>query len=147
MSNETRSGYYSSKSVVSYNGKKKDFATWEEKWLAKAKRKGYKEVVLGTVPIADHFDLMADDDDAAKEVKMNIRELNEFAYSDLILSMDTDKSGGKVAFNIVKRSKTREYPDGNVAVAWQGLKRKYAPNTAPSLRKLQKQLYGAKLKK
>ena len=83
MSNETRSGYYSSKSVVSYNGKKKDFATWEEKWLAKAKRKGYKEVVLGTVPIADHFDLMADDDDAAKEVKMNIRELNEFAYSDL----------------------------------------------------------------
>ena len=147
MSNETRSEYYSSKSVVSYNGKKKDFAAWEEKWLAKAKRKGYKEVVLGTVPIADHFDLMADDDDAAKEVKMNIRELNEFAYSDLILSMDTDKSGGKVAFNIVKRSKTREYPDGNAAVAWQGLKRKYAPNTAPSLSKLHKQFYGAKLKK
>ncbi len=117
MSNETRSEYYSSKSVVSYNGKKKDFAAWEEKWLAKAKRKGYKEVVLGTVPIADHFDLMADDDDAAKEVKMNIRELNEFAYSNLILSMDTDKSGGKVAFHIVRRSKTREFPDGTVAVA------------------------------
>jgi hypothetical protein len=115
--------------------------------LAKAKRKGYNEVVLGTVPIAGHFDLMADDDDAAKEVKMNIRELNEFAYSDLILSMDTDKSGGKVAFNIVKRSKTREYPDGNAAIAWQGLKRKYAPNTAPSLSKLHKQFYGAKLKK
>jgi hypothetical protein len=147
MSNETRSKYYSSKSVVIYNGKKKDFAAWEEKWLVKAKRKGYKEVLLGTVPIADHFDLMADDDNAAKEVKMNIRELNEFAYSDLILSMDTDKSGGKVAFNIVKRSKTREYPDGNAAVAWQGLKRKYAPNTAPSLSKLHKQFYGAKLKK
>jgi hypothetical protein len=90
---------------------------------------------------------MADDDDAAKEVKMNIRELNEFAYSDLILSMDTEKSWGKVAFNIVKPSKTREYPDGNVAVAWQGLKRKYAPNTAPSLSKLHKQFYSAKLKK
>jgi hypothetical protein len=43
--------------------------------------------------------------------------------------MDTDKSGGKVAFNIVKRSKTREYPDGNAAVAWQGLKRKYVRNS------------------
>jgi hypothetical protein len=53
MSNERRSEYYSSKSVVIYNGKKKDFATWEEKWLAKAKRKGYKEVVLDTVPITD----------------------------------------------------------------------------------------------
>jgi hypothetical protein len=63
MSNETRSEYYSIKSVVSYNGKKKDFAAWEEKWLAKAKHKGYKEVVLGTVPIADHFDLMADHDE------------------------------------------------------------------------------------
>jgi hypothetical protein len=63
MSNETRSEYYSIKSVVSYNGKKKDFAAWEEKWLAKAKHKGYKEVVLATVPIADHFDLMADHDE------------------------------------------------------------------------------------
>jgi hypothetical protein len=77
----------------------------------------------------------------------NISELNELAYSDLILSMDTDKSGGKVALNIVKRSKTREYPDGNAAVAWQGLKRNYAPNTAPSLSKLRKQFYGTKLKK
>jgi hypothetical protein len=31
MSTETRSEYYSSKSVVSYNRKKKDFAAWEEK--------------------------------------------------------------------------------------------------------------------
>jgi hypothetical protein len=79
MSNETRSEYYSSKSVVSYNGKKKDFVAWEEKWLVKAKRKGYKKVALGTVPIVDYFDLMADDDNNAKKVKMNIRELNEFA--------------------------------------------------------------------
>jgi hypothetical protein len=44
MSSKT-SEYYSSKSVVSYNGKKKDFAAWEEKWLAKAKRKGYKQTM------------------------------------------------------------------------------------------------------
>jgi hypothetical protein len=105
-------------------------------WL-RPKRKGYKETIFGTVPIADHFDLMAVNDAAAKEAKMHIHELNKFAYSNLILSMmDMDKSGGKVAFNIVKHSKTREYPDGYAAVAWQGLNRKYVPNIAPSFSKL-----------
>jgi hypothetical protein len=138
MSKET-SEYYSSKSVVIYNGKKKDFSSWEEKWLAKAKRKGYKEVVLGSLPIAKNSDLMEGDTEEEKEEKLKIRELNEFAYSDLILSMDTDKAGGKVAFNIVKRSKSKDYPDGNASTAWEGLKRKYAPKTAPSLSKLHKQ--------
>jgi hypothetical protein len=44
-------------------------------------------------------------------------------------------------------NKTRDYPDGNVAVAWQGLKRKYVLNRAPSLIKLHMQFYGARLKK
>ncbi len=61
--------------------------------------------------------------------------------------IDTTKSGGKVAFSIIKLSKTSEYPDGNIAVAMDGLKRKYAPKTAPLLSKLHKIFYGAKLKK
>jgi uncharacterized protein YprB with RNaseH-like and TPR domain len=58
MSKET-SEYCTSRSVVSYNGKKKDFPFSEEKWwLAKVEPKGYKEVILGSVPIAKHSDLM-----------------------------------------------------------------------------------------
>jgi hypothetical protein len=73
--------------------------------------------------------------------------MNELAYSELIQSMDTTTSGGKVAFNIIRRSKTDEFPDGNSALAWHGLKRKYMPNSAPSLTKIHKQLYSAVLKR
>jgi hypothetical protein len=74
--------------------------------------------------------------------------LNDFAYSDLVLSMDdTNEAKGKVAFNILKCSKSKDFPDRYAAVAWRGLKRKYAPKRAPSLSKLHKQFYGTKLKK
>jgi hypothetical protein len=64
--------------------------------------------------------------------------MNELACSKLILSMDTRESAGKVAFNIVKRSKSTDYQDGNAEVTWKGLKWKYSPTTAPSLAKLHK---------
>jgi 2'-5' RNA ligase len=67
--------------------------------------------------------------------------MNELAYSELILSMDTTTSGGKVAFNIIERSKTDKFPEGNSALAWNGL------NSAPSLTKIHKQFYSAKLKR
>jgi hypothetical protein len=50
------------------------------------------------------------------------------------------------SLSIIKRSKTTDYPDGNVGVAMEALKRKYAPKTAPSLSKLHKVFYSAKLK-
>ena len=62
--------------------------------------------------------------------------------------MDTTKSVGKVAFSIVKRSKTKKFPDGLMSDAWKGLCQKYAPKTTPSsLAKLHKAFYGAKLSK
>jgi hypothetical protein len=63
---------------------------------------------------------MEDDEEVEKEGKMSIRELNDFClHGHLILSMDTNKSGGTVAFTIMKCSKTKDYPDGNAVVAWQ----------------------------
>ena len=55
-------------------------------------------------------------------------------------------TGGKVAFSLVRASKSMEYPDGNIAVAWMRLKKKYAPTTAPTLAKYHKMFYGAKLR-
>ena len=83
-------------------------------------------------------------DEGRKQKKL--QELNELAYSELILAMDTRKSAGNVAFNIVKRSKTKNFTDGNAADAWKGLQRKYAPTSALSLAKISKQFYDAKLK-
>jgi hypothetical protein len=83
---------------------------------------GYMELVLGSVPIAKHSDLLEGD---TKKEKLRIGERNKFAsYRDLIISMDTKKKGDKVIFNTVKCGKSKDYPSGNALVAWQRLKRK-----------------------
>jgi gag-polypeptide of LTR copia-type len=56
-------------------------------------------------------------------------------------------SEGKVAFNLVKGRKTKEYPDGNAATAWERLKNKFEPISAPSMVKLEKQFRALSLKK
>jgi hypothetical protein len=66
-------------------------------------------------------------------------ELNEIAYTELNLSIDVKTSNGKIAFNIVKECKSKHYPDGNAAVAWEKLKNKYEPISDPSMVKLDKQ--------
>jgi hypothetical protein len=59
--------------------------------------------------------------------KSIIIKLNEIAYTELILSIDLKTSSGKVAFNITRGCKTKDYPDGNCLIAWEILKNKYEP--------------------
>jgi hypothetical protein len=73
--------------------------------------------------------------------------LNEIAYTELILSIDVKASSGKKALNIVKSCKTKDYSDGNAAAAWEKLKNKYEPVSAPTLVKLEKQFRELSLKK
>jgi hypothetical protein len=79
-------------------------------------------------------------DEISEEGKktMKVIELNEISYTELILSIDVKPSNGKIAFNIVKVCKTKDYPDGNAASAWKKLKNKYEPVSAPSMDKLEK---------
>jgi hypothetical protein len=42
-------------------------------------------------------------------------------------------SSGKSAFRFIKSCKTKDYEDGHVCLAWEKLKKKYAPVSAPSL--------------
>jgi hypothetical protein len=120
---------------------------WEEQVFARAKRKGYKDIAMGRVVVPGvSQDIPADETEQAEEEREKIIDMNNQGYSDLITMIDTTKSGGKVAFSIIKRSKTSEYPDGNVGVVMEALKKKYAPKTASSLSKLHKVFYGAKLK-
>jgi gag-polypeptide of LTR copia-type len=129
--------------VVLFSGKSSDWITWEEKFLARAKRKGYKDLLLGKVEVPKES---ATESDSDKKKNKEIRDLNDIGYSDLILSMDTTTGSGKVAFSLVRASKSKDYPDGNITNAWSQLKGKYAPSTAPTLAKYHKQFYGAKLK-
>ena len=112
--------------VLLFSGKKTDWNHWEEKFMAKAKRKGLKEIYNGTKTIPRYLD--EDDEDYDEMTEEEIKkynkmcELNELAYSDLIMSMDTSTTAGKVAFGLVKSSKSKDFPDGNAAISWKRLK-------------------------
>ena len=64
------------------------------------------------------------------------------AYSDLILRMDTTKTQGQEAFEIVKQAKTTDNPDGNPYLALENLINKYA---APNFIELKGQFTNSKL--
>jgi hypothetical protein len=69
---------------------------------------------------------------------LRIREKNDSGYSDLILSMNTEESGGMVAFNTIRNSKSKDCKKRNIEIAFKNLRRKYAPSSAlsPSMEEL-----------
>ena len=132
--------------VIPFCGKVDEWPIWSERFLAKSKRFGFKELLLGklSIPTADEeIDLESE----SGKKKSVIIKLNEIAYSELILSVDIKTSSGKVAFNFIKGCKSKDYPDGNAALVWERLKNKYEPISAPSLVKLEKQFRELSLKK
>jgi hypothetical protein len=132
--------------VIPFYGKNDKWPTWSEKFLAKARRYGFKDVLLGKVRIP-----MTDEDyevDTEEGKKLRIAaDMNELVYTELILSIDDKTSNGKVAFNLVKGCKNKDYADGNASLAWERLKNKYEPQSAPSLVKMEKHFRQSALKK
>ena len=104
--------------VISFDGKKVSWPSWKAKFLARAKRKGYKPVVQGKVTIVpETIEIL--DDDPNKEEKLKNRDLNEFGYSNLILSINCSTPTGQAAFNLIKNTVSTDYPDGHVGKAWK----------------------------
>jgi hypothetical protein len=121
--------------VIPFCCKVKEWPIWSERFLAKAKRCGFKNLLLGKLSISNVDEEIDETLDIGKK-KSIIIELNEVAYTELILSIDVKSTSGKVAFNIIRGCKTKDYPDGNFAIALKGLKNKYEPVSAPSMVKL-----------
>ena len=119
---------------------KKDWVQWSEIFLARAKRKGYKNLLVGEETV-----IPKSGQDKYTESEQKIIGLNEQAYGDLISAMDMKKEGGKVAFNLIRATKTSEYKEGNVKLAWKNLENKYNPKTAPCLTKIHREFFGSKL--
>jgi hypothetical protein len=69
---------------------------------------------------------------------MIVADLNELAYTELILLIDDKTSSEKVTCNLVKGYKSKDYVDGNVFIAWERLKNKFESVSAPSLVKMEK---------
>jgi len=93
--------------IIPFDGTKKQWKIWSTKFLARARRKGYKEILLGIEK--------APKDNATTPLsteEQKLKDLNTLAYEDIILSIDGDKVNGRVAFRLVETS-TTDIADGN----------------------------------
>jgi hypothetical protein len=79
--------------------------------------------------------------------KKVIIEFNDIAYIEFIISIDVKASSCYVAFNIIRGSKTKDYPDVSGAISWETFKIKYENISAPSMVKLENQFREISLKK
>jgi hypothetical protein len=132
--------------VLTFSGKKIDFPVWSEKFLAKARRRGYKNILEGADTIPKESTVLVVTTDEGKKDSA-IRDANILAYEELILSVDGTKKTGRVAFQIIKGCKTTANPSGNATMAWKRLNDKYLAKTAPSLLKLKREFTKSKLSK
>ncbi len=105
--------------------------------------KEYDDILLGKVTVPKSTVVIDVTDDAGKEL-LRIQEKNDSGYSDLILSMNTEESGGMVAFKTIRNPKSKDYEKRNIEIAFKNLRHKYTPKIAPSLAKLHKSFYGAR---
>jgi len=103
--------------VISFNGKQSDWAIWEEKFLARARRRGYKDLILGKTAIPADSATIDTTTPAGKE-QARIKKLNEVAFEELILSIDTKEGTGKTVFQLIKGCKTTDLKDGDSKLAW-----------------------------
>ena len=125
--------------VIPFDGKKEHWHMWSKKFLAKAIVKKYKQVLLGEVtppPSSEVLNLTTDEGKA----KMKIKNANELAYNDLLLSC-TDE----VTFGYVDEACTDDLPDGDAALAWKNLLNKFEPTTAADKVSLLKEFADSKL--
>ena len=133
--------------VIPFSGKAIDWPVWSEKFLARARRKGYKKNLLGKEEVPDdETDLSTFDDAEERKAKKKLRELNEDAYEDLILSINGETEVGRVVFQLVRGAKTDELADGDAKEAWDRLTGKFEAQTAPSRLLLKSKINNLKLK-
>jgi hypothetical protein len=111
-----------------------------------AKRSGIKYVLLGKVLIPMSSELFDEKTDEGKRM-LRIIDLNEMAFTDLVLSIDVSISSNEIAFGIVKRFKAKDNEDGHAGLDCENLKKKYDPIYAPSFVKTERLFRKCKLAK
>ena len=133
--------------VLPFSGKTSDWKIWSRNFLARANRKGYKDLLLGkeAIPKESEYTLAAGEANDAEKKTVKNWNLNEHAFEEILLSIEGQTKAGKVAFNLVDNCTTADQPDGNAKLAWDRLVNKYAPQTAPSYITLKKEFANSKL--
>ena len=105
--------------VLEFDGDKTNFRFWSAKFLAKSGRSRYKSILTGdkVIPSSSEYDVAVAVAEATRDAnqKSTIEryEASILAYDDILLSMNSTTSSGRVAFGIVDGCKTDANPDGD----------------------------------
>ena len=126
--------------IIQFDDQKSSFRRWSKKFLVVAKRRGYKNVLLGAVTVPRSMDVLDESVPGDKSLLM-AREANDLAYNDLILACD-----GDVAFGIVETSVSSSLPDGDAELAWKSLHTKFMPQTSANKVQLMAKFANSSLK-
>ena len=115
--------YDKSLRLQQFNGTKDDWPIWSEKFLIRAHRIGYRDLLLGDAQIPKKAETGSTEEE--KKSIQNRKDLNLKGFEELAMGIDTTKTKGRVAFNCLRVTKTTDYPDGNIKDAWDRLSSKY----------------------
>ena len=98
-------------------GKKADWESWSQKFLSYGKHKRHRKLLVrsGFTSGVDEIPTLSKYENALKKGMdldkkiINVCELNELAYEDLISSINTSSSVDKMAFGIVRKAKRADF--------------------------------------
>ena len=132
--------------VIPFSGNKRDWPIWSEKFLARGDVKGYKDILTGKVKVTSDEDYDSMEAGAPKTKAKALRKLNKDAFIDMLLSITADTETGRIAFQVVKGSKTKELSDGDARAAWKKLNSKFESTRAPNRLLLKEKFINSRLK-
>jgi hypothetical protein len=87
--------------VIPFYGKVDEWPIWSERFLAKSRRFGFKDLLLGKLSIPTVDEKFDEGTESGKKKSIAI-ELNEIAYTELILSIDVKTSSEKLLLILLK---------------------------------------------
>ena len=98
-----------------FDGKTENWELWEEKFLGRAFDRGYDNILDGSLRIPRESEIIPSD--TKGDLQQTGLQMNKKAYADLVGCMMNTKEA-KVAFRLIKNTKTSEYPRGNACLLY-----------------------------
>jgi len=97
--------------IIAFDGSTSSWSDWEVKFLVRGQRKGFAGILKGTAKAPPALQVVDKKTPAGKIEKQN-RDTNNYAYEEILLSIQTKTEEGRVAFHIVVGSMSTDLPDG-----------------------------------
>lgn len=125
--------------ALKFSGKKEDFVQWQQRFLAYAYFKDFKDVLQGKskLIVAAAGNVLTPDEVKSNQVFL---KANAQAYSVLHLLIKDS-----VGFGILFNAKTPDHPEGDAATAWEGLIKVFKPVNSAKKYELEQQFQKSSL--